>query len=56
MNRDTGNQDYQRDFAAGFVASLGFDDALKACRSNGWDGVLGMLLADKPITSIRARR
>ena len=42
------NHPYQRDLAAALVASLGFDDALAACRSNGWDGVLRVLLAARP--------
>ncbi|MCH7887744.1 MAG: hypothetical protein IIA00_00520 [Proteobacteria bacterium] len=42
------NHPYQRDLAAALVAGLGYDDALAACRSNGWDGVLRVLLAERP--------
>ena len=42
------NHPYQRDLAAALVAGLGYDDALAACRSNGWDGVLRVLLAARP--------
>ncbi len=55
MNRDKGDHFYLRDMAAALVAGLGFDAAPKACKSNGRDGVLRVLLADRPITSIRAR-
>ena len=43
------NHPYQRDLAAALVAGLGFDDALAVCRSNGWDGVLRVLLAERPV-------
>ena len=55
MNRDKGDPLYPRDLAAALVASLGLDAALEACKSNGSDGVLRVLLADRPIASIRAR-
>lgn len=42
------NHPYQRDLAAALVAGLGYDDALAARRSNGWDGVLRVLLAERP--------
>lgn len=42
------NHPYLRDLAAALVAGLGFDAALAACRSNGWDGVLRGLLAARP--------
>lgn len=42
------NHPYQRDLAAALLAGLGYDDALAACRSNGWDGVLRVLLAERP--------
>ena len=48
MSHEKDNHPYQRELASALVASLGFDDALEACRSNGWDGVLRVLLAERP--------
>ncbi len=56
MNRDKGDHFYLRDMAAALVAGLGFDAALEACKSNGWDGVLRVLLAEPLATSAGARR
>ena len=36
---DEGNRLYQRDLSKALVASLGFDAALEACESNGWEGI-----------------
>ncbi len=44
---DEGNHLYQRKLAAALVASLGFDAALEACRSNGWEGILRALLTER---------
>ncbi len=38
---DEANHLYQRSLAEALVTSLGFDAALEACQSNGWQGVLG---------------
>ena len=38
------NRTYQDEMAAALVAGLGLDDAVSACRNNGWDGVLGALI------------
>ena len=43
---DQANHLYQRSLAEALVASLGFDAALEACQNNGWQGVLGVLLAE----------
>ncbi len=43
---DEANHLYQRSLAEALVASLGFDAALEACQNNGWQGVLGVLLAE----------
>lgn len=48
MSHAQDNHPYLRDLAAALVAGLGFDAALAACRSNGWDGVLRGLLAARP--------
>ncbi len=49
VSHEQDNHPYQRDLAAALVAGLGYDDALAACRSNGWDGVLrALLLAARP--------
>ncbi len=48
VSHEQDNHPYQRDLASALVAGLGYDDALEACRSNGWDGVLRVLLAERP--------
>ncbi len=50
MIAEEGNHLYQRKLAAVLVASLGFDAALETCQSNGWEGVLSMLLTKRPAT------
>ncbi len=50
MSAEEGNHFYQRKLATALVASLGFDTALETCRSNDWEGILGVLLTDRPAT------
>ena len=50
MSAEEGNHLYQRKLATALVASLGFDTALETCLSNDWEGVLGVLLTDRPAT------
>lgn len=50
VSSSDGNRRYQADLAAVLVSSLGFDAALETCRTNGWDGVLGILLAQRTAT------
>lgn len=44
LTHDRGNACYQRQLADALVAGLGVDGALEACRDNGWQGVVGVLL------------
>ena len=48
MTRDEGNRLYQRHLAAALVASLGFDAAVEAGQANQWQGILGVLFAERP--------
>ncbi len=50
MSAEEGNHLYQRKLATALVASLGFDTALETCRGNDWEGILGVLLTDRPAT------
>ncbi len=50
MSTEESNHLYQRKLATVLVASLGFDTALETCPSNDWDGILGILLTDRPAT------
>ena len=54
MNQEAENHSYQRDLAESLVAVLGFDDAVRACQNNGWEGVLTVLVAKRPAASGRA--
>jgi hypothetical protein len=50
----TGDQDpfgQQRKLAASLIKNLGYEDAVDACRRNGWCGVLKVLLEAKPGTA-----
>ncbi len=38
---------HQRKLAASLVKNLGYEDAVDACRRNGWAGVLRVLLEEK---------
>jgi hypothetical protein len=51
---ERGNDYYQRDLAAKLVRVMGFDGALDACRNNGWEGVVSVLLCGGASRSDRA--
>ena len=51
---EEGNHRYQRQLATALADGLGLDDGLKAAQSNGWEGVLGVLLGKRPVTSTRS--
>jgi hypothetical protein len=38
------NRSYQEQLAQSLLASLGWEDAVRACQANTWDGVLDVLL------------
>ncbi|MDH3595936.1 MAG: hypothetical protein OEM93_13915 [Rhodospirillales bacterium] len=38
------NRSYQEQLAHSLVACLGWEDAVRACQANTWDGVLDVLL------------
>ncbi len=50
---EEGNHRYQRQLATALADVLGLDDGLKAAQSNGWEGVLDVLLGKRPVTSRR---
>ena len=52
--QDRGNDLYQRDLAEKLVGVLGFDAALDTCRTNGWEGVLTVLLCGTAPSTERA--
>ncbi len=37
-------RDYQQELAASLVSTIGIDGAVRACRSNSWDGMLEKVL------------
>ena len=37
-------RNYQQELAASLVSTIGIEGAVRACRSNGWDGVLEKVL------------
>ncbi len=39
---------HQRTLAASLIKNLGYEDAVDACRRNGWCGVLKVLLETRP--------
>ena len=39
---------HQRTLAASLIKNLGYEDAVDACRRNGWCGVLKVLLEQAP--------
>jgi hypothetical protein len=53
-NHERGNDYYQRDLAEKLVGVMGFDGALDACRNNGWEGVVSVLLCGGAPKSDRA--
>ncbi len=50
---EEGNHRYQRQLATARSDGLGLDAGLKPAQSNGWEGVLGVLLGKRPVTSRR---
>ena len=46
------NRMRQERFADSLVACLGVEGAIRACRANVWDGVLGLVLRDKRCTRV----
>ncbi len=47
FHRDEGNHFYWRALAASLVAERGIDDALETSRRRGWNGVWGVLVAQR---------
>ncbi len=50
---EEGNHRYQRQLATALADGLGLEAGLKAAQSNGWEGVLGVLLGQRPGRSRR---
>ena len=50
---EEGNHRYQRQLATALADGLGLEAGLKTAQSNGWEGVLGVLLGKRPGTSGR---
>ena len=50
---EEGNHHYQRQLATALADGLGLEAGLKTAQSNGWEGVLDVLLGKRPITSRR---
>ncbi len=48
---EEGNQRYQRQLATALADGLGLDAGVKAAHSNGWEGVVDVLLGKRPVTS-----
>ena len=46
----TNNRTRQEKFADSLIACLGVEGAIRACRANVWDGVLGLVLRHKRCT------
>ncbi len=51
---EEGNHLYQRQLATALADGLGLDAGLKTAQSNGWEGVLDVLLGKRPGTSRRS--
>lgn len=47
FHRDEGNHHYWRALAGSLVAERGIDDALETSRRRGWNGVWGVLVAQR---------
>jgi hypothetical protein len=41
---EAGNRDYQQELAISLIGCMGVERAIRACRANGWDGVLEKVL------------
>ena len=52
---EEGNHRYQRQLATALAYGLGLDDGLTTAQSNGWEGVLDVLLGKRPVESTRPR-
>ena len=50
---EEGNYPYQRQLATALADGLGLEAGLKTAQSNGWEGVLDVLLGKRPGTSRR---
>ncbi len=50
---EEGNHRYQRQLATALADGLDLDDGLKTAQSNGWEGVLDVLLGKRPVASRR---
>ncbi len=50
---EEGNHRYQRQLATALADGLGLEAGLKTAQSNGWEGVLDVLLGKRPVTSRR---
>ena len=48
---EEGNHRYQRQLATALADCLGLEAGLKTAQSNGWEGVLDVLLGKRPVTS-----
>ncbi len=55
---EEGNHRYQRQLATvltdGLADGLGVDDGLRTAESNGWEGVMDVLLGKRPVTCRRS--
>ncbi len=50
---EEGNQRYQRQLATALADCLGLEAGLNTAQSNGWEGVVDVLLGKRPVTSRR---
>ena len=50
---EEGNHRYQRQLATALADGLGLEAGLKTTQSNGWEGVVDVLLGKRPVTSRR---
>ncbi len=50
---EEGNYRYQRQLATARADCLGLEAGLKTAQSNGWEGVVDVLLGKRPVTSRR---
>ncbi len=51
---EEGNHRYQRQLATALADGLGLDAGLKTAQSNGWEGVVDVLLGKRPAMSTRS--
>ena len=51
---EEGNHRYQHHLATALADGLGLDAGLKTAQSNGWEGVLDVLLGKRPAMSTRS--